>query len=133
MRRAVDSEMYDNPGAPPADADGDEDGPPEGPMPGAQHGVLDLTQEIPDNPIERADGLDFVPQSRCGVGLQMSSHPADPPDQSFEPPDLPHDEQQFEHEAEDLLEAQQLPEDLRMIEDKADSWQIRSGHGPAKL
>ena len=133
MRRAVDSEMYDNPGAPPADDEDGDDGPSEGPMPGSQRGVLDLTREIPDNPIERADGLDFVPQSRFGDGLPMSSHPADQPDQSFEPPDLPYDEKEFEYQAEDLLDPQQLPEDLHMIEGKADGWQIRAGHGPTKL
>ena len=131
MRRAVDSEMHNNPGAAPVEDD-DDGAPDDGPKPGGQRGFLDLTKEIPDNPTE--DLEDMEPRSRFGDGLPMS-HPGDRPDQSFEPPDLPYDpgEEEDDYEPEDLLSPQMLPEDLQMIENNSDGWQVRAGYGPTLL
>ena len=112
------------------DEDVDDDVPDDYPKPGGQRGFLDLTKEIPDNPNESLEDLE--PRSRFEGGLPMS-HPDQPPDQSFEPPDVPYDPQEEEYEAEDLLNPQRLPEDLQMIENKSDGWQVRAGYGPTLL
>ena len=131
LRRAVESEMFENPGAGPVEAEDDdgEDGAGGGHGPKGQRGILDLTKEIPDNPVESVDDAGFTGESRFGGGLPMS-HPSDLPAQSFEPPDLPYDPEN-EYFPEDLIDPQRLPEDLQMIEDKADGWQVRAEHGPA--
>lgn len=119
LRRAVDSEMFGNPGARPMeDEDDDDDGPGGGHGPKAQRGILDLTKEIPDNPMESVEDDVFTGESRFGDGLPMS-HPSDRPENEYFP--------------EDLLDPKPLPEDLQMIEDKADGWQVRAGHGPTFL
>ena len=128
LRRAVDSEMFENPGAGPMEDedDNDDDGQVGGHGPKGQRGVLDLTKEIPDNPMESMED-EVAGQSRFGEGLPMS-HPSERPEQSFEPPDLPYNPDE-EYYPEDLLDPKPLPEDLQMIEDKADGWQVRAGHG----
>ena len=120
MRRAVESEMHT---MIEGDHDDDEGGPKMG-----QRGFLDLSKSIPDNPRLESIHDEGLEHHDFGDGLP-SSRPEDRPSQSFEPPDFPLDANEMFPSGDELemvpdmiMEPMELPDDLKLIEDKKAGW-----------